>query len=100
MDRLRVIFLTVLCWLLAPLLLLGQALCALVGNKDRARRVALGVDQSFNALLGGSEDETMSSRIGRGARDGEGLALTLAPVVDALFGKNHCAESIERIEHD
>lgn len=98
MDRLRVIVLTSLCWLLAPLLLLGQALCAFVGNKDHARRVALGVDQAFNALLGGSEDETMSSRIGRGARDGEGWALMLAPVVDFVFGKNHCAESIERLE--
>jgi len=55
------------------------------------------VDQFFNALFRGSEDETISSRVGKRRNGNERF---WAKVIDKLFfwQKNHTANSIEADE--
>ena len=50
----------------------------------------LAVDQSVNAVTGGSEDETISSRLGRNYR-----GTFLEKFVDIIFGNNHCENALE-----
>ena len=47
------------------------ALVSAIGGSDRAFRVAVSNDQTLNAALAGSEDETISSRAGKAARAGK-----------------------------
>jgi hypothetical protein len=66
------------------------------------------LDQSFSAVLGGDEDETISSRLGKAKRGDFGKAwkVTLTPIsyaVDAVFRPiegewNHCTRHIEEDE--
>jgi hypothetical protein len=60
-------------------------------------RVLVAIDQLGNALLGGSEDETISSRVGRNAIAGKKWALITEKVINALFWfqPNHCRRHIE-----
>lgn len=59
--------------------------------------ILIGVDQLANAILGGDPDETMSSRIGKGARQGNKFCILLSKFLD-IFEKNHCKEAIEEDE--
>lgn len=64
------------------------------------KRVLLAIDQLGNAILGGSEDETISSRVGRAARGGKTWGLFARAFIDRLFilcgdPPNHCERSIE-----
>ena len=43
--------------------------------KSYGSRVAVAIDQLFNALLGGDEDETISSRAYKAKIDGEAVGL-------------------------
>ena len=70
MTRSRIIMLTLVCvliniFIISPLMLAQSTF----GSIDRAFRADIGIDQTGNALLGGSEDETISSRAAR-AKDG------------------------------
>lgn len=60
-------------------------------------RVFVALDQLLNALLGGDEDETMSSRLGKDARRGRIVGCVLCKMLD-LIDKNHCEKAIERDE--
>ena len=60
----------------------------------------LWVDQGGNVLLGGHPDETISSRVGRGAIKGNRFALLAERVIDWIFWRlagevGHCRASIE-----
>ena len=61
-------------------------------------------DQGANAICGGDPDETISSRMGKWARDGKnnsGLkkpSYQIANFVVELFEKDHFAKSIEEDE--
>lgn len=60
----------------------------------------IAADQGWNAALGGDPDETISSRVGRGALAGSRLARTAERIIDALFfhltgERDHCRNSIE-----
>jgi hypothetical protein len=90
MTRLKLLLLWVLCATAAPILLGAMLLQLVAGSEARALSMAIGFDQTGNALLGGSEDETLSSRIGRHAVAGDIWALHLEKVVDCFFGKGHC----------
>lgn len=55
-------------------------------------------DLPLNALLGGDPEETISSRVGKLQRDGKRVGLVLAPVIDFIFGKDHCKNNIQECE--
>ena len=62
--------------------------------KSYGRRVAVAIDQLFNALAGGDEDETISSRAEKARRKGRRWGCVLCLVLDGL-DKDHCKNSIE-----
>jgi hypothetical protein len=59
--------------------------------------VLISIDQLANTLLGGFPDETLSSRMGKRAREGDSFAICFCKVLD-VFDKDHCAKSIEEDE--
>ena len=61
------------------------------------RRLFVAVDQLLNVILGGNEDETISSRIGKDARRGKKFACVLCQVLHWL-DRDHCEKAIERDE--
>ena len=61
------------------------------------RRLFVAFDQLLNALLFGSEDETISSRIAKDRRRGKAFACVLGRVLDWL-DPHHCEKAIERDE--
>lgn len=76
-----------LCWMLL----------AVLGNSDRAWRLAVSFDQLANTAFGGSEDETISSRAGKAARKGKRWGCVLCRLLD-WFEPNHCESNIETDE--
>jgi hypothetical protein len=58
-------------------------------------RILIAIDQLFNAILGGDEDETISSRCGKLAQKGQD---GYARVIDFFLGEGHCKASIEEDE--
>ena len=66
--------------------------------------ILVSVDQLVNTLFGGDPDETISSRMGKWARDGKndhGLKKPIYKVVNfivELFEKDHFRKSIEEDE--
>lgn len=91
-------------------LLFGSILMALAGNmiamgaavigSNRAWPVAVANDQVLNAALvgvAGSEDETVSSRVGKAASEGKRWGCILCRLMDKI-DPGHCARNIERDE--
>ena len=62
--------------------------------KSYGRRVAVALDQLGNALLGGDEDETISSRAAKARLKGKRWGCVLCRFLDWL-DPNHCTNSIE-----
>lgn len=83
--------------LLAILLALVMSLLQLLAGNRRAVRVFVGADQTLNAALGGSEDETISSRAGKGARRGVWRYCLLCWFLEKV-DPGHCQNSIEQDE--
>lgn len=56
---------------------------------------AIAFDQQVNALLGGSPDETLSSRAFRAERRGRWFGRVFRPLIDMLFfwQDGHCAQA-------
>lgn len=88
-------------WLLLALLCAPVAVvawvwlvAAILGGSDRARRLAVSFDQLANTAFGGDEDETISSRAGKAARQGRRWGCILCRCLD-WFQPNHCQLSIE-----
>lgn len=52
------------------------------------RQVLIGIDQTFNAILGGWADETLSSRAHR-----EGIAWLEALINAIFFDNHHCRDA-------
>ena len=71
-------------------------IAALAGSR-RAWTLAVAHDQLANAAFGGHEDETLSSRAGKAAREGKRWACVLCRLLDRL-DPNHCEKSIESDE--
>ena len=59
------------------------------------RRLFVAFDQLLNAVFGGNEDETISSRIGKDARRGRKFACVLCQILHWL-DPHHCEKAIER----
>jgi hypothetical protein len=56
--------------------------------------VLISLDQLANTLLMGDPDETLSSRMGKRARQGDRFAVCFCRVLDVV-DPNHCEKSIE-----
>lgn len=80
--------------LLAVALALVMSLVQLIAGSPRAVRVFVGADQTLNAAIGGSEDETISSRAGKGARMGIRRYCLLCRLLNVV-DPGHCENSIE-----
>ena len=91
--RLTLLALWLAATLAAMLALLWGFVAALAGSA-RALRIAVAGDQLLNAALGGSEDETISSRAGKGAARGIWRWCLLCRLLDWL-DPGHCQKSIE-----
>jgi hypothetical protein len=50
-------------------------------------------DRALNVAFGGSSDETMSSRAGKGMKEGKAWACVLCKFLN-LFQQDHCLKSI------
>jgi hypothetical protein len=61
------------------------------------RRLFVAADQLLNVILGGDEDETISSRIAKDRRRGRKFACVLCRILDWI-DPHHCEKAIERDE--
>lgn len=59
------------------------------------RNLVVATNQLINALLGGDPDETISSRLGKGARDGCRVCRVVCWIIDRFTNDGHCARYIE-----
>lgn len=79
-----------------------------VGYNSSVRNVLISVSQFWNAAAGlfprlrmfgfGDPDETVSSRLGKLARDGNPYARFLCRVIGVFLGPRHCEEAVEEDE--
>jgi hypothetical protein len=77
----------------ADALSLAWMLIALLRGSPRFWSGAVAKDQAVNAaVLGGSEDETISSRAARAAQRGERWGCVLCKLLDK-FDRNHCRDA-------
>lgn len=95
MKRRIAMFALWLAALLAVALALVMSLLQLLMGNSRAVRVFVGADQTLNAAMGGSEDETISSRAGKGAQRGVWRYCLLCWLLDKV-DPGHCRNSIEQ----
>lgn len=58
--------------------------------------ILIGVDHLTNTFFGGDPHETLSSRLWRN-RDKRGVDILIF-IVDGIFGKGHCQNSLEQSE--
>jgi hypothetical protein len=65
--------------------------------KDYFLRILISIDQLANTILGGNEDETISSRAAKAKLQGKRWGCVLCKLLDKL-DKNHCEKSIEMDE--
>ena len=65
MKRTHAVILWIVCLVGSIVVCLMQLLHALFGSTQRAINIAIGVDQTANALLGGLPGETISARVHR-----------------------------------
>ena len=72
-QRLALLAIWALCQLVAITASLWMLVAALTGSR-RAWTLAVAHDQLANAAFGGHEDETLSSRAGKAAREGKPMS--------------------------
>jgi hypothetical protein len=89
--RLRALVLWLACTAVLPLLWIMQLLQAIAGNPERSINMAAAIDSCGNALFGGEPDMTLSERVGLARMSGKRYSRVAVTVIDALFGKGHCA---------
>lgn len=87
-TRLKLFLVAILIQILHVPVALLLAWYVLVGS-PRARKMALAYDQLGNATIGGSDQETISSRAYRGMREGKRGWCLLCRLLDYLQ-KDHC----------
>jgi len=93
----RRLILLLTLWLacqLAHLVASAWMLLAILSGSKRAWTLAVSYDQLANAAFGGSEDETISSRAGKAAREGKRWGCVLCKLLDRLDA-GHCEKFIE-----
>ena len=92
-DRLAFLIIWIGC-LLAGLIAISWLLLAGLVNphSPQTRKLAISFDQTANAVFGGSEDETISSRAERERAKGATWACWLCRLLDVIE-PNHCEKS-------
>ncbi|TSE28246.1 hypothetical protein Tther_02247 [Tepidimonas thermarum] len=94
-QRLSLLAIWLLCQLAAAVASAWMLLAIIASSSGRrAWTLAVSYDQLANAAFGGHEDETISSRAGKAAREGKRWACVLCRLLDR-FDPNHCEKSIE-----
>lgn len=93
MSRLTLLGLWIVCVVAAAVASIWMLLATLAGS-TRAWRLAIAHDQLANAAFGGNEDETISSRAGKAAREGRRWGCVLCKWLDRI-DPGHCERSIE-----
>ena len=66
--------------------------------KQYLLNVTIAIDQTLNALRGGSPDETLSAAAWRTEQKGRWLGRVFRPLIDLLFApleKDHCRTAFE-----
>jgi hypothetical protein len=63
--------------------------------RQRLLQFVVGIDEAFNALGGGTRQETISGTIGRGLQDKAWWAPACRWVVDGFFGDGHCLKQAQ-----
>jgi hypothetical protein len=96
MTRGKLLMLWLLCVAVEPILSVMMLMQALFGSTARALEMAKAKDACGNALFGGRFGETLSTRTGNALVEGQRWARIAAPVIDAMFGKGHCAANANR----
>ena len=92
-QRLSMLALWGLCQIAAIIASLWM-LAAIVTGSRRAWTLAVAHDQLANTAFGGHEDETLSSRAGKAAREGKRWGCIFCRLLDRLDA-GHCEKSIE-----
>lgn len=87
-----------LALLMCGILIIPTILCGCSEVLKYHRNVTLALDQTFNALFGGDEDESISSRAGKRV-DTQKWAYYLCRMLHIL-DPDHCEKSIEKDEGD
>jgi hypothetical protein len=93
LNRLSLLALWALCQVAAGVASAWMLAASITGSR-RAWTLAVAYDQLANAAFGGDEDETISSRAGKAAREGKRWACVLCRLLDRL-DPNHCEKAIE-----
>lgn len=66
--------------------------------RDYILRVLIAIDRTFNVILGGKLDETLSASAWRGEQEGLFFPCVFRPVIDFLFWpieRDHCRRAFE-----
>ena len=92
-HRLSMLGLWGLCQVAAVIASIWMLAAALTGSR-RAWTLAVAHDKLANVAFGGHEDETLSSRAGKAAREGKRWACVLCRLLDRR-DPNHCEKAIE-----
>lgn len=58
-------------------------------------QVLIALDETLNAVFGGSGRQTVSARAGYALTRGKLWARLAVPMIDALFGRGHCIRQAE-----
>lgn len=93
MSRLKLFAIWMLCVVVVPILIAAMLAQVVLGSRPRATSMAVAIDECGNALFGGDAQETISQRTGLALIAGKRWAKILAPLIDSIFGKNHCLEN-------
>ncbi len=88
--RIKLLFAWAVCVICSPIMFLVMLAQTLFGNQERALSMAIGYDQTLNALFGGKPTMTVSTRIGNGLVEDKKWAIPASKFVDFFFGKGHC----------
>lgn len=91
--RLILLALWILCQILSVLLTPYMVIAILAGTQ-RAKRIVLAYDQLGNAVTGGSENETISSRAYRGTLEGVKTWCILCRFLNWI-DTDHCKKAAE-----
>lgn len=78
---------------MTPFMLFSLLLNALFFGAERTKEAGMAYSETLNALFFGDRNETLSSRVGRGAMRGERKYLILETIIDFIFGVGHCREA-------
>lgn len=85
---------------LVPIYMIVMIFDALFGSAERAHQMALTLDETGNALLGGAANQTFSARTGDAWIQGKRWGKIVGPVIDFFFGKGHCLSNVDLPESE